>query len=147
MSSMMIGELAKQTGTKVNTIRFYEEIGLMRRAARTASGRRIYERADLERLRFIRHARKLGFNIEETRSLLTLGDEPDGECARVTEIALRHLADVNEKISQLELLRTELGRVAMLCGGGSVSDCRILEALSVSKKTLAGGEQAALAQP
>ena len=131
MSTMMIGELARQTGTKVNTIRFYEEIGLMREAARTSSGRRTYDRSDLNRLRFIRRSRRLGFSTDEIRSLLTLGDQPDRECMAVTAIAQHHLVDVNEKISQLLVLREELSRMAQLCAGGTVSDCRILEALSV----------------
>tara|TARA_R110000868_G_scaffold404902_1_gene683693 strand:- start:86812 stop:87225 length:414 start_codon:yes stop_codon:yes gene_type:complete len=133
MTPMMIGSLSKRTGTKVNTIRFYEEIGLMPRAARTQSGRRVYDQADLRRLRFIRHARKLGFEIGEIRSLLTLEEQPEHECAHVTEIALRHLTDVNEKIAQLELLRDDLKRIAGLCAGGTVSDCRIIEALAVSE--------------
>lgn len=131
MSKMlMIGDLAAATGTKVNTIRFYEEIGLMRRAARTASGRRTYGAGDLERLRFIRHARKLGFETDEIRSLLALGDDPERQCDEVTEIALRHLADVNQKITRLMILRDELGQIAGSCEGGSVSECRIMESLS-----------------
>ena len=127
---LMIGDLASATGTKVNTIRFYEGIGLMRPAARTESGRRTYNPEDLERLRFIRHARKLGFETQEIRSLLALGDQPEGQCAEVTEIAVRHLEDVDAKISQLMLLRDELDRMARLCAGGTVSKCRIMEALS-----------------
>ncbi len=126
---LMIGDLAAATGTKVNTIRFYEEIGLMRRAARTQSGRRTYGADDLERLRFIRHARKLGFETGEIRSLLALGDDPERPCDEVTQIALRHLADVNEKISRLALLRDDLEKIARSCAGGTVSECRIMESL------------------
>lgn len=135
MAKMMIGDLASATGTKVNTIRFYEEIGLMLPAARTDSGRRTYAPSDLDRLRFIRHARELGFATQEIRSLLALGDEPERECSKVTEIAVRHLAIVNEKISRLMLLRDELGRTARLCAGGTVAECRILETLSSSPDT------------
>ena len=129
---LMIGDLASATGTKVNTIRFYEEIGLMRLPARTQSGRRTYGYADLERLRFIRHARRLGFETAEIRSLLALSDEPGRECGEVTEIAVRHLADVDDKIARLRLLRDELDRMARLCAGGTVSECRIMESLSRS---------------
>ena len=132
---LMIGDLAAATGTKVNTIRFYEEIGLMRRAARTQSGRRTYGHADLERLGFIRHARKLGFETDEIRSLLALSDEPGRECAEVTAIAVRHLDEVNEKISRLMLLRDELDRMVRLCAGGTVSGCRILESLNAPVET------------
>ena len=127
---LMIGDLASATGTKVNTIRFYEEIGLMRPATRTESGRRTYGEEDLNRLRFIRYARKLGFETEETRSLLALSGQPDRQCGEVIEIAQRHLADVQEKISQLVLLRDELGRMAQLCSGGTIAECRIMESLS-----------------
>lgn len=130
MAKMMIGDLASATGTKVNTIRFYEEIGLMLPAARTDSGRRTYAPSDLERLRFIRHARELGFETQEIRSLLALCDQPERECSEVTEIAVRHLSVVNEKISRLILLRDELDRTARLCAGGSIAECRILETLS-----------------
>ena len=132
---LMIGDLATATGTKVNTIRFYEDTGLMRRAARTASGRRTYGLADLERLRFIRHARKLGFETEEIRSLLALGDDPDTQCGEVTTIAKQHLADVDEKMSRLALLRSELARIVKLCEGGTVSECRILETMSAEPNT------------
>ncbi len=130
MSKMlMIGDLAAATATKVNTIRFYEEIGLMRRAARTQSGRRTYGAGDLKRLRFIRHARKLGFETQEIRSLLALGDDPERPCDEVTQIAVRHLDDVNEKIARLALLRDELEQIARSCAGGLVSECRIMDSL------------------
>lgn len=130
MAKMMIGDLALATGTKINTIRFYEEIGLMHPAARTDSGRRTYSPSDLDRLRFIRHARELGFETQEIRSLLTLGDQPERECSEVTDIAVGHLSVVNAKISKLIMLRDELERVAKSCAGGTVAECRILESLS-----------------
>ena len=102
----------------------------MPRASRTESGRRTYGHADLERLRFIRHARRLGFETNEIRSLLALSDEPGRECAEVTEIAVRHLADIDDKIARLMLLRGELDRMARLCAGGTISACRIMESLS-----------------
>lgn len=127
---LMIGDLAAATGTKVNTIRFYEETGLMHRAERTASGRRTYDVEDLKRLRFIRRARKLGFETKEIRSLLALGDRPEAPCEEVTAIALGHLTDIEAKISQLVRLRDELHRMSRLCAGGSVAQCRILEQLA-----------------
>lgn len=130
MAKMMIGDLASATGTKVNTIRFYEEIGLMPPAARTDSGRRTYSPSDLDRLRFIRHARALGFETQEIRSLLALGDQPERECNEVIDIAVTHLSVVNAKISQLIMLRDELERVTKSCAGGTVAECRILESLS-----------------
>lgn len=132
MASFMIGELAAATGAKVNTIRFYEDIGLMPRPARTRSGRRIYGERDLERLRFIRRARKLGFQTAEIRSLLALSDAPGTNCAEITAIAVRHLEDLNDKLSQLLLLRDELDRIAGLCGGGTVSECGIIRSLNAT---------------
>jgi len=127
---LMIGDLAAATGTKVNTIRFYEETGLMRRAERTASGRRTYDVADLKRLRFIRRARKLGFETKEIRSMLALSDRPEARCEEVTAIALGHLIDIEAKIAQLIRLRDELHRMIRLCAGGSISQCQILEQLA-----------------
>ena len=126
----MIGDLASATGTKVNTIRFYEDIGLMRRAARTTSGRRTYDSAAVSRLRFIRRARKLGFDTDEIRALLALSDEPNRQCEEVSTLARAHKASIDEKIVQLEQLRDELDRVAASCAGGTVANCRIMEALS-----------------
>lgn len=130
LKTLMIGDLAAATGTKVNTIRFYEETGLMRRADRTASGRRTYDVEDLKRLRFIRRARKLGFETKEIRSLLALSDRPEAPCGEVTAIALAHLTDIETRISQLTRLRDELHRVSRLCAGGSVAQCQILEQLA-----------------
>ena len=129
---LMIGDLAAATGTKVNTIRFYEAIGLMRPAARTASGRRTYGEPDLRRLRFIRHARSLGFETSEIRSLLALSDQPQSDCGAATQIARGHLRDVERRITQLGRLKRELMRIAESCDGGSTSDCRVLEALSAT---------------
>ena len=130
--TLMIGDLAAATGTKVNTIRFYEETGLMRRADRTASGRRTYDFEDLKRLRFIRRARRLGFETKEIRSLLALSDRPEGPCEEVTAIARGHLTDIEAKIAQLIRLRDELNRMIRLCAGGSISQCQILEQLAES---------------
>lgn len=128
--ALMIGDLGAATGTKVNTIRFYEEIGLLPRAARTASGRRTYANSDIRRLRFVRHARELGFSTDEIRSLLALADRSTGECDEVNLITKKHLADVEIRIARLGLLRDELARMAEICAGGTVTQCRVLEALA-----------------
>lgn len=129
--AMAIGDLARATGTKVNTIRFYEEVGLMPVPFRTASGRRSYDSRDLRRLAFIRHARALGFSTALVRSLLELSDEPDRECGEVREIAQCYLGEVEERIARLEALRSELSRMVADCASGRrVADCRILEALT-----------------
>ena len=127
---LMIGDLARITDTKVNTIRFYEEVGLLPKPARTAAGRRTYETKDVRRLTFIRHARALGFGTAAIRSLLELGAHPEQPCEGASEIARQHLTDVKQRIKQLSALRAELGRMLLECGkGGRIADCRILEAL------------------
>ena len=127
---LMIGDLARRTGTKVNTIRFYEELGLLPKAVRTAAGRRTYGEDGVRRLAFIRHARRLGFSTAEIRSLLDLTDHPEQDCAKATVIAEGHLSDVRGRIKQLRTLQRELEHMVSECGSGrSVADCRILEAL------------------
>lgn len=130
MNGMAIGTLAKRTGTKVNTVRFYEEIGLLPRAARTESGRRTYGLPDLNRLSFIRNARGLGFSIDQIRSLLALAGEEDQDCSTARDLANRHLLEVENRLEQLSRLRKELKRIARSCDGGKVSDCRIIEAIA-----------------
>jgi Cu(I)-responsive transcriptional regulator len=126
---LAIGDLARQTGTKVNTIRFYEETGLLPRALRTASGRRTYAQADISRLAFIRGARVLGFGLEQVRTLLELADDRARSCNEVDALARQHLADVEAKIASLKSLRQELSNLIGQCERGTIADCRIIEAL------------------
>ena len=127
---MMIGELARQAGTKPPTIRFYEEIGMLRRVPRTPTGRRSYGPDELQRLIFILHARALGFGLDEVRSLLSPGEAPDRDCAEIDRIAAAHLAAVEIKLARLERLREELARIVGLCDGGTAADCAVLDALA-----------------
>ncbi|MBB5740774.1 MerR family transcriptional regulator [Brevundimonas aurantiaca] len=124
-----IGKLSAATGVKIPTIRFYEQIGLMHEPPRTASDRRLYDDTALRRLSFIRHARQLGFDLDAIRSLLDLSDHPNRPCAEANVIAERHLADVSEKIAQLQALRKELARMTTECAGGQVSACKVIEVL------------------
>lgn len=129
-----IGEVARLTGLKIPTIRFYEQEGLLPAPERTPSGRRVYEAQDISRLAFIRHARALGFELDDIRSLLDLSDRPQLPCGKVDEIARAHLAVVDQRIAQLTQLKDELSRIVRSCRGGkSVSDCRIIGALGESK--------------
>lgn len=127
---LSIGDLARRTGTKVNTIRFYEEGGLLPKAERTASGRRIYRDADAKRLAFIRQSRNLGFPLDAVRELLTLADDTNQPCEAVDGIARTHLAEIDRKIADLSALRTELDRVIGSCRHGTVADCKIIETLA-----------------
>ena len=126
---MKIGELSRATGTNIETIRYYERIGLLPAPSRTAANYRSYGDAHRARLAFVRHSRDLGFTIEEIRSLLDLSDHPERDCADADRIATRHLAQVEEKIAQLALLREELSRIVGRCRGGIAADCRVIEAL------------------
>lgn len=127
---LSIGDLARLTGTKVNTIRFYEEGGLLPQAERTSSGRRIYRDADTQRLAFIRRSRSLGFPLDAVRELLALADDTDQPCEAVDRIARAHLAEVDRKIADLSALRSELARVMGSCSHGTVADCKIIETLA-----------------
>ena len=126
---MKIGELSRATGTNIETIRYYERIGLLPAPSRTAANYRSYGDGHRARLAFVRHSRDLGFTIEEIRSLLDLSDHPERDCADADRIATRHLQQVEEKIAQLTLLREELTRIVGRCRGGVAADCRVIEAL------------------
>ena len=126
---MKIGELSRATGTNIETIRYYERIGLLPAPARTDANYRSYGTEHRSRLSFVRHSRDLGFTIDEIRSLLDLSDHPGRDCGEADRIATRHLVQVEEKIVQLSLLRDELARIIGRCRGGLAGDCRVIEAL------------------
>lgn len=126
----MIGTAARRAGTKVATIRFYEQVGLLAAAPRTASGRRTYGEAELRRLSFIRHARPLGFSLEDIRAMLELEDRPGRPCAEADRIARAQLVEIENKIERLIRLRGELRRIVETCGGGNAADCRVIAALA-----------------
>jgi Cu(I)-responsive transcriptional regulator len=126
---LTIGSLARKTGTKVQTIRYYEQIGLMPEPGRTAGGQRRYGDDELDRLAFIRHARQLGFSLEAIRELLDLSDYPHRPCLEADAIARRQLKQVEQRLARLEALRTELQRMVHECSGGQTADCRVLEVL------------------
>jgi Cu(I)-responsive transcriptional regulator len=126
---LTIGTLSKKTGTKVQTIRYYEQIGLMNEPGRSAGGQRRYFEQDLDRLGFIRHSRQLGFSLEIIRELLDLSDDPSRSCADADVIARRHLMQVEKRIKRLQALKKELRRMVNECAGNSVSECKIIEVL------------------
>jgi len=125
-----IGAVAKRTGLKIPTIRFYEQEGLIAAPPRTDSGRRLYSEADIGRLSFIRHARALGFELDDIRSLLDLSDHPEWSCSEADLIARKHLAEIEARLAQLTALRVELSRIVKSCAGGRAGDCRIIETLT-----------------
>jgi len=124
-----IGHLSRQTGVKIPTIRYYEQVRLMPAPRRSPGNQRIYEYDHLTRLTFIRHCRELGFSQAAIRDLLELSDKPDRPCAAVSDIARAQRDGIDHRISQLANLRSELDKMITACAGGPVKDCRIFEAL------------------
>lgn len=129
---LSIGELAAQTGCKVQTIRYYEQVGLMPDPLRTEGNQRRYGAQHLARLAFIRHSRELGFPLEAIRELLSLSDRPDHSCASADEIARRQLRAVEGRIKRLKALQAELKRMVARCAGGKIAACRVIEVLADS---------------
>lgn len=125
-----IGALGKATNTKVETIRYYERIGLLAPPQRTDGNYRTYDDEALARLSFIRRSRDLGFSLDQVRALLSLTDQGTQDCKTVDRIARDHMAEIERKIADLIALRHELSTMIESCGGGNISECRIIEALS-----------------
>lgn len=125
-----IGAVARLTGCKVPTIRYFEQIGLLSPARRSPGGRRLFRAEHVERLNFIRNCRTHGFSQDETRSLLELFDNPDLPCGEVTTIAARRLETLKERMDSLSALIAELERIIEACKGGNISECRIIGSLA-----------------
>ena len=130
MKAVPIGELSRQTGVKVPTIRYYESVGLLPTPVRTESNRRLYGPASVKRLRFIRHARELGFEVDAIRQLLDLSDQPEHSCAAADAIARRHLAEINSRLKRLGALKREVQRMIDECARGRIAECRVIDVLS-----------------
>jgi DNA-binding transcriptional MerR regulator len=128
--NLPIGELARRTAVKVPTIRFYEQIGLLSAPPRTEGNQRRYGKAEVDRLNFIRHARELGFEVDDIRELLAMSAEPQASCHAADSIARNHLREIERRIASLEALKGELSRMIEECGHGRICDCRIIEALA-----------------
>lgn len=143
-----IGRIAEAAGCKVQTVRYYEQVGLLPRPERSGGNQRVYGKSDVDRLTFIRHARDLGFSIEAIRDLLSLSDRPDQPCEAADAIARAQLVHVERRIEHLNALKLELERMVAQCSGGRISDCRVIEVLGDHGECIAHGdkkEEAALA--
>jgi Cu(I)-responsive transcriptional regulator len=128
---LKIGDLAQETDTKVVTIRYYEQIGLLSAPGRSEGNYRVYNYEHLRRLRFIRRCRSLGFTLDQIRDLLHLSSQENQECAEVDRITAEHLATIEQKIRDLTRLQGEMRRLSSCCqGNGIIADCRVIEALS-----------------
>jgi DNA-binding transcriptional MerR regulator len=124
-----IGRLANEVGCKVQTIRYYEQIGLLPKPVRSEGNQRQYDHSNIGRLRFIRHSRELGFPLDAIRDLLSLSDNPEQTCEAADAIARNQLLRVDQGIRRLQVLKAELERMIVQCRGGKISDCRIIEVL------------------
>ena len=128
---LLIGDLARSTNTKVETIRYYEQIGLLPTPGRTRGNFRSYAPDHLRRLSFIRRARDLGFTFDQVRELLSLSGQKRRSCEAVDDIARQHLTDVDRKIGDLRALRNELAVIIEQCSRGTIAECCIIEALAL----------------
>jgi DNA-binding transcriptional MerR regulator len=126
---MRIGILAELAGTTVPTVRYYEEIGLLRQAARQGGGQRTYDREDVRRLAFVRRCREFGFAIDEVRALLLLTGDRSASCIDARDLAERHLQAVRLKLVELKALETAIASLVSTCNstcaGGVATDCSI----------------------
>jgi Cu(I)-responsive transcriptional regulator len=144
---LTIGELAKATSVKPETIRYYERIGLLPRPPRTAGNYRAYGAEHVARLGFVRRSRELGFPLEAIRDLLRLADQRGRDCTAIDELAREHLAHVERKIADLTHLAHELRHVIGQCRGGKVAECRIIEALAPKRPTALAPQRSAQPRP
>lgn len=124
-----IGALSERSGVNVETIRYYEKIGVMPIPARTAAGYRIYNLDHLRRLHFVRRGRELGFNLDELRGLLHLVDGHSFTCAQVYALTVEHLKDIRQKIVDLKRLERVMSDMARQCKGDQLPECPIIDAL------------------
>jgi len=137
MSMVPIGWLARESGVKIPTIRYYEDIGLLPHPARSEGNRRLYPPETARRLKFIRHARQLGFEIEDIRRLVAMaGADPKRPCGEAHTIACARLHDIEDKIARLAAQREELLRMIGQCPHGCVGDCGVIEILDDHEKCL-----------
>lgn len=127
---MRIGELSVASGCHVETIRYYERVGLVPAPTRSDSGYRAYSAADVQRLRFVVRARELGFGLDEIRDLLALSEDPALSCAEVDHLAQVHLSEIRQRVRELSRMARELAQTIAGCRGGRRAQCAILDALA-----------------
>ena len=139
MSNLRIGALAASTGTSAPTIRYYEQVGLLRRASRQEGGQRVYTREDVERLTFIRRCRDFGFSIEQVKALVQVMENRDSSCMDARDLAASHLETVRERRRELRELERSLATFVKCCdtscAGGPGPDCVILGDLGKLRPT------------
>jgi MerR family mercuric resistance operon transcriptional regulator len=145
--AVTIGAVSKTTGCQVETIRFYERIGLLPRPPRSGGGYRLYGGVHVRRLTFIRRARALGFSLREVRTMLRLADERERPCEEVRVIATAHLREVRAKITDLQVMERVLRATVARCARGIGADCPLIEALSGAGPGVGGTPPARASSP
>jgi len=132
-----IGQMAKAGNCRVQTIRYYEQIELLPNPTRSSGNQRQYNQSHLDRIRFIRHSRELGFSLGHIRQILDLTDDAEKPCVQIDRIANEHLREVESKIQRLQSLRKELHRMVSECQADRVAECRIIKVLADHELCLA----------
>lgn len=133
-TQMNIGDVSDRSGLPAKTIRYYEDIGLVK-PLRSTNGYRSFGARDLHKLNFLAHARSLGFSIEDCRALLGLYEDRHRESADVKRVANEHLSRIDQKIAELEAMRATLSDLVRRCHGDSRPDCPILEGLASAERS------------
>jgi DNA-binding transcriptional MerR regulator len=136
IKEMTIGKLAKATNCNPETIRFYEKVGLLPKPRRNTSGYRLYGSHHQHRLSFIRRGRDLGFSLEDIGLLLQLAENRQSSCQEISQLCRERLSTIHDKLHQLQALSLELTRLIDQCDNGSISECRIIEALAEQTRPL-----------
>jgi len=126
---LTIGTLSERAGCHIETIRYYERIGLMPRPARSEGGHRLYGEEQVKRLGFIRRSRELGFTLDQVRTLLRLVDGRRYTCAQVKRVTVEHLDEIHRKVEDLRKIERVLKDMATQCDGGAVPQCPVIDAL------------------
>jgi len=134
--SITRGELAKRTGCNLETIRYYEKIGLMPEPSRSTNGYREYDQIHVKRLQFIMRGRELGFTMEDLKSLLDLVDRKAVSCGEVSRLTKEHLESVHQKINDLRRIEDALSKTLLSCSGKDVPECPVIDALFLSTDEL-----------
>lgn len=128
----LIGEMSRQTGVNIETVRYYERIGMMPKPNRSEGGNRLYNTEQLQRLFFIKRCREIGFHLSEIKILLSMVDNTEVTCSEVHDITIKHIADVKRKIKDLRKLEKVLTKMASECNQGNIPECPIIETLFTS---------------
>ncbi len=129
ISTLSIGKLSKATGVNIETIRYYEKIGIMPKSGRSTGGNRLYEGEHIKRLAFIRRSRELGFSLDEIRELLKMVDEDTYTCAEIASLSQKHLDDIRAKIKDLRKIERHMKDMLSQCSHDHTPDCAIIDVL------------------